>query len=196
MKPRTSLCSVGILSFFDGLILPLLLLTVFTKLGFFNTSSAKFYFIILGLYALAMTFSNYLTQKSHNDLTIKNETFQNIGLSKTHEEQLLQEHVEEQKEWEKIIAEQSTASFYSIYDLAAIILGYFTAGIVLYIPFYLLQQETALITAYLIGFIMIIITGFYKAKITSNHPFRVIATSVLYTTILCSMAVFIIHLMN
>lgn len=174
MHRREELSAAFIIGFSDGLILPVAIITALTRLTDNNNTLLQACSIFIFLFSVVMGLSHYYTKRNHTDISIKTETFQNIGLSDDLEQQLLNDHEQEKQEWENVLEENEFTNGNS--NAASWITGiaYLLSGIALLIPFLLLSIPQAYKTSCIVCGLLILAFGFLKAKVTGNHPIRVI----------------------
>lgn len=194
MHRKASLYAAFIISFADGLVLPLVLLTTLHQLHIEQDLLVKITFVFIALFALIMSVSDYFTQKDHQDTDIKTATFQNIGLSKNLEEQLLQDHLREKVEWEKVIEENKNNDIVS-HNALIIAFGYLLSGCFLLGCYIFAPVSFNLWTMWIAAFFLVIISAFFKARVTGNAAIRIILTNLIYSTLLSLIAIFVVKKM-
>ncbi|HTN46075.1 MAG TPA: VIT1/CCC1 transporter family protein [Flavipsychrobacter sp.] len=176
-----------VIGFSDGLVLPM---AVITALRFTGTDLAvwKPGLIFILLYALVMGLSYHLTRKTHQDTTIKRETFENIGLSPELEAQLLEDLRQEQQEWQEVLMEDDFLKSGGTAHSFTIFLAYFLSGLCLLLPFLFLEKPVAYIISCIICLLLMAVSGAFKAGIVGNTVLRVILKGWFHAALLSAMA--------
>lgn len=174
MCKREEHSAAFIIGFSDGLVLPVVVITALTRLTENNDTLLQACSIFILLFSAVMGLSHYYTKRNHTDISIKTETFQSIGLSEDLEQQLLKDHEQEKQEWENVLEENEFMSNNSYAASWITGIAYLLSGIALLIPFLILSIQQAYKISCIICGLLMLLFGFLKARVTGNHPVRVI----------------------
>lgn len=195
MRRQKEHSAAFIIGFSDGLVLPMMVITALIRLTESNYVLLQACSVFIVIFAVVMGLSHYYTKRNHTDTSIKTETFRNIGLSEDLEQKLLKDHEQEKQEWEEVLEENEITNDNS--NAASWITGiaYLLSGIALLFPFLLLPMQQAYKISCIVCGLLILILGFLKAKVTGNHPVRVIFRGLFNATVLSGLVYGVIGLM-
>ncbi len=196
MHRRKQHSAAFILGFADGLVLPIALITALVLLMENNTSLLQTGSMFILFFAVVMGLSHYYTQRHHTDTSIKTETFQNIGLSAELELQLLHDHEQEKQEWEDVLKENEFVQSKGFTASWITGVAYLLSGMALLLPFLFVPMRQAYWLACIACGLLMVFFGFLKAKITGNHPARVILRNLFNAVVLSALVYGVMELLE
>lgn len=181
MQKRVDLFTDFVSHFSDGLILPVVAITALVKAGISADSLIQCVLILIFFYAAIIAVSNYFTRRVHTKTDVNSDSFQNIGLSEELEKQLLEDHLQEQQQWEQVLKENDFSATQQSASVFMIALSHLISGVTVLSPFFFFPVIQSFSYTCILAALLFFIFGFLKGKITSNNPWLVVFRNIFYT---------------